>query len=162
MVTGPAPVCPRAAQRFCFLPPLVHLVVLLSVRVGTAEPLIQAFFCLLLPRQRVFSYNVSISSFLVSLHRVQFADLSNEVEIRKQELTLLADRLGQSSHSQLEAQLEETSKSLAEETKAVEEAKAAGIAAVQRSVRSISVSFFCCKSCAMLLALLPLAGEGTS
>eukprot|EP00903_Cladosiphon_okamuranus_P020312 g18637.t1 len=63
----------------------------------------------------------------------KFAELSNEVEIRKQELTLLADRLGQSSHSQLEAQLEETRKSLEEEVKAVEEAKAAGVAAVQRN-----------------------------
>lgn len=67
---------------------------------------------------------------------LQFAALSNEVELRKQELTILADRLGQSSHSQLEAQLEETRTSLEEETKAVEEAKAAGVAAVQRSVVS--------------------------
>lgn len=57
------------------------------------------------------------------------------MELRKQELTLLADRLGQSSHSQLEAQLEETRKGLEDETKAVEEAKAAGVAAIQRSVR---------------------------
>lgn len=70
--------------------------------------------------------------FLFSLSPHQFAELSNEVEIRKQELSLLADRLGQSSHSQLEAQLEETSKSLEEEIKAVEDAKAAGDAAVKR------------------------------
>lgn len=62
----------------------------------------------------------------------QFAELSNEVEIRKQELSLLADRLGQSSHSQLEAQLEETRKTLEEEIKAVEDAKAAGDAAVKK------------------------------
>ncbi|CAM9771112.1 unnamed protein product, partial [Ectocarpus sp. 4 AP-2014] len=61
----------------------------------------------------------------------KFAELSNEVEIRKQELSLLADRLGQSSHSQLETQLEETRKALEEETKAVEDAKTAGAAAVQ-------------------------------
>ncbi|CAM9426844.1 unnamed protein product, partial [Ectocarpus sp. 12 AP-2014] len=72
----------------------------------------------------------------------KFAELSNEVEIRKQELSLLADRLGQSSHSQLEAQLEETRKALEEETKAVENAKTAGAAAVQRQVGSTSV-FFC-------------------
>lgn len=71
---------------------------------------------------------------LFSFCLVQFAELGNEVEIRRQELTLLADRLGQSSHSQLEAQLEDTRKSLEEETKAVEEAKAAGVAAIQRSV----------------------------
>lgn len=71
------------------------------------------------------------------------------MEIRKQELTLLADRLGQSSHSQLEAQLDETRKSLEEENKAVEEAKAAGVAAVQRSAR------FGCRFCvAAALALL--------
>lgn len=64
------------------------------------------------------------------------------MEIRKQELTLLADRLGQSSHSQLEAQLEETLKSLEDETKAVEDAKAAGVAAVQRSVRFVKGVFF--------------------
>ncbi|CAN0229623.1 unnamed protein product, partial [Ectocarpus sp. 12 AP-2014] len=72
----------------------------------------------------------------------KFAELSNEVEIRKQELSLLADRLGQSSHSQLETQLEETRKALEEETKAVEDAKTAGAAAVQRQVGSTSV-FFC-------------------
>ncbi|CAM9911302.1 unnamed protein product [Pylaiella littoralis] len=62
----------------------------------------------------------------------KFAKLSNEVEIRKQELSLLAERLGQSSHSQLEQRLEETKKSLEEETKGVEDAKAAGVAAAQR------------------------------
>ncbi|CAM9477580.1 unnamed protein product, partial [Ectocarpus sp. 6 AP-2014] len=72
----------------------------------------------------------------------KFAVLSNEVEIRKQELSLLADRLGQSSHSQLETQLEETRKALEEETKAVEDAKTAGAAAVQRQVWSTSV-FLC-------------------
>lgn len=71
----------------------------------------------------------------------QFAELSNEVEIRKQELSLLADRLGQSSHSQLETQLEETRKALEEETKAVEDAKAAGATAVQRQVGSNCWSF---------------------
>lgn len=58
--------------------------------------------------------------------------LSNEVEIRKQELSLLAERLGQSSHSQLEQQLEETKRNLEEETKVVEDAKAAGKAAIER------------------------------
>lgn len=85
--------------------------------------------CYIFPRQPMCFCCFVVPSSSFSL---QFAALSNEVEIRRQELTLLADRLGQSSHSQLEAQLEETRKSLEEETKAVEEAKAAGVAAVER------------------------------
>lgn len=42
------------------------------------------------------------------------------------------ERLGQSSHSQLEKKLAETRASLEEEVKAVEAAKAAGIAAAEK------------------------------
>ena len=63
---------------------------------------------------------------------LQFSELSNEVELRRHELGLLADRLGQSSHSQLENKLAETLKGLEEEGEAVEAAKAAGAAAAAK------------------------------
>lgn len=62
----------------------------------------------------------------------KFSELSNVVELRRHELGLLADRLGQSSHSQLENKLAETLKGLEEEGQAVEAAKAAGAAAAAK------------------------------
>ncbi|CAM9448409.1 unnamed protein product, partial [Laminaria digitata] len=63
----------------------------------------------------------------------KFSELSNEVELRRHELGLLVDRLGQSSHSQLENKLAETMKGLEEEGQAVEAAKAAGAAAAAKN-----------------------------
>lgn len=54
------------------------------------------------------------------------------MELRRHELSLLVDRLGQSSHSQLENKLAETLKGLEEEREAVEAAKAAGAAAAAK------------------------------
>lgn len=63
---------------------------------------------------------------------MKFAELSREVDLKRHELGLLDERLGQSSHSQLEAKLAETTAALEEEIAAVEEAKAAGIAAAEK------------------------------
>lgn len=54
------------------------------------------------------------------------------MELRRHELGLLAERLGQSSHSQLENKLEETRRGLEEEVEAVKAAKAAGVAAAEK------------------------------
>lgn len=62
----------------------------------------------------------------------QFSQLSDEVELRKHQLSLLAERLRQSSHSQLENKLKETRQGLEEETTAVDTAKAAGVAALEK------------------------------
>lgn len=52
--------------------------------------------------------------------------------MKRHELGLLTERLGNSSHSQLGNKLEETRESLEEEIKAVEVAKLAGAAAAEK------------------------------
>lgn len=62
----------------------------------------------------------------------KFSELSRELELRKHELGMLAERLGQSSHSQLETKLKETNSALEEEVAAVENARTACAAAVEK------------------------------